>query len=155
MLAGPFALRSLVHRPAQAARVPLRRETRAPARQGHAKRQKKVRAVSAAKARAAARVARPAAWDVRLFSVAFAIIVAVFVIALLYVSQATSLSVAGYEVQRLAAARDELRRQNGLLEVQQSRLDSPVRITADATRMGMIRASFVPVLTADPLTARR
>ncbi len=96
-----------------------------------------------------------ASWDLHIFAIAIAAIVLCFALALVYVSQTTALSVAGYDVQKLAAQRDELRRQNSLLEVQSARLDSPARIAADASRLGMVHARFVPVIPAQPLTAKR
>ena len=101
------------------------------------------------------RVVRAASWDLRIFTLAIAAIVFCFGLALVYVSQTTALSVAGYDVQKLAAQRDELRRQNSLLEVQSARLDSPARIAADASRLGMVHARFVPVIPAQPLIAKR
>jgi cell division protein FtsL len=98
---------------------------------------------------------RSASWDLRIFGIAIAGIVVAFCLALLYVSQTTALSVAGYDVQKLAAQRDELRRQNALLEVQIARLDSPARIAADAQRLGMVHARYVPVIPAQPLIAKR
>jgi cell division protein FtsL len=106
-------------------------------------------------ARSARRAVRAASWDLRIFALAIAAIVFCFAIALVYVSQTTALSIAGYDAQKLAAQRDELRRQNSLLEVQSARLDSPSRIAADATRLGMVHARFVPVIPAQPLTAKR
>jgi cell division protein FtsL len=100
-------------------------------------------------------VVRAASWDLRIFGLAIAAIVFCFALALLYVSQTTALSVAGYDVQRLAAQRDEIRRQNSLLEVQSARLDSPARIAADAQRLGMVHARYVPVIPAQPLIAKR
>ncbi len=92
----------------------------------------------------------------RIFGLAIAAIVLAFGLALLYVTQTTALSVAGYEVQKLAAQRDELLRQNALLEVQSARLDSPARIAADAKRLGMVHARYVPVIPAQPpLIAKR
>jgi hypothetical protein len=98
---------------------------------------------------------RSASWDLRIFGSAIAAIVFCFALAVVYVSQTTALSVAGYDVQKLAAQRDELRRQNALLEVQSARLDSPARIAADAQRLGMVRARYVPVIPAQPLIAKR
>lgn len=98
---------------------------------------------------------RAASWDLRIFGSAIAAIVFCFALALVYVSQTTALSMAGYEVQKLAAQRDELRRQNALLEVQTARLDSPARIAADAQRLGMVHARYVPVIQAQPLIAKR
>jgi cell division protein FtsL len=99
--------------------------------------------------------ARVASWDLRIFGLAIAAIVFAFCIAVLYVTQTTALSVAGYENQKLAAQRDEIRRQNSLLEIQGARLDSPARIAADAQRLGMVRARYVPVIPAQSLTAKR
>jgi cell division protein FtsL len=115
------------------------------------------RAVSAVPLRreAARRTRTAASWDLRIFGGAIAAIVFCFVIAVVYVSQTTAPSVAGYDVQKLAAQRDELRRQNSLLEVQSARLDSPARIAADAQRLGMVRARYVPVIPAQPLIAKR
>ncbi|HEV2251131.1 MAG TPA: hypothetical protein VGT60_11560 [Candidatus Limnocylindria bacterium] len=105
--------------------------------------------------REAPRAFAAASWDVRVFGAAIAAIVFCFALALVYVSQTTALSVAGYDVQKLAAQRDELRRQNSLLEIQSTRLDSPARIAADARRLGMVRARYVPVIPAQPLIAKR
>ncbi len=100
-------------------------------------------------------VVRAASWDLRIFGLAIAAIILAFGLALLYVSQTTALSVAGYDVQKLGGQRDELRRQNSLLEVQSARLDSPARIAADAQRLGMVHARFVPVIPAQTLIAKR
>lgn len=98
---------------------------------------------------------RAASWDLRIFGLAIAVIAFCFALAVLYVSQTTALSVAGYDVQKLAAQRDELRRQTSLMEVQSARLDSPARIAADAQRLGMVRARYVPVIPAQTLIAKR
>jgi len=98
---------------------------------------------------------RAASWDLRIFGLAIAAIVFCFALALLYVAQTTALSVAGYDVQKLAAQRDEVRRQNSLLEVQIARLDSPARVAADAQRLGMVQARYVPMIPAQPLIAKR
>src|SRR5205823_14902799 len=101
--------------------------------------------------REAVRRVNAASWDLRIFGSAIAAIVFCFALALVYVSQTTALSVAGYDAQKLAAQRDELRRQNSLLEVQGARLDSPARIATDAQRLGMVRARYVPVIPAQTL----
>lgn len=130
-----------------------------PARRGaHAVRRRPVATVrsTASAPRRAAATARPsssASWDLRLFGAAAAAIVVGFALAVLYLSQATAVSATGYETQRLSATREELRRQSALLEVQIAKLDSPARITAQATRLGMTRASYVPVIAAAPLRA--
>jgi hypothetical protein len=137
VLAGPLAAnRPLGH--GRGGEVPLRREPRS-------------RALTI---RTPALV-RSASWDLRIFGLAIAAIVLAFGLALLYVSQTTALSVAGYDVQKLAGQRDELRRQNSLLEVQGARLDSPARIAADAQRLGMVHARYVPVIPAQTLIAKR
>lgn len=105
--------------------------------------------------RTAVRVTAVASWDLRLFGAAAVAIVLGFALAVLYLSQATAVSATGYEAQRLTATRDELKRQNALLEVQIAKLDSPARIAADAARLGMTRASYVPVIAAAPLRAAR
>lgn len=127
-----------------------------PARRGaHAIRRRPVAPARSAAAthRRVAAPASPASWDLRLFGAAAAAIVVGFALAVLYLSQATAVSATGYEAQRLAATRDELRRQSALIEVQIAKLDSPARITAEATRLGMTRASYVPVIAAAPLRA--
>ncbi len=96
-----------------------------------------------------------ATWEVRTFAVASAAICAVFLLAVLYLSQATAVATGGYEAQRLERARDELRRQNALLEVESARLDSPARIEAEAGRLGLMRAAAVPVIQAEPIAAQR
>ena len=127
-----------------------------PARRGaHAVRRRPVATVrsTASTHRRIATPASPASWDLRLFGAAAAAIVVGFALAVLYLSQATAVSATGYEAQRLAATRDELRRQSALIEVQIAKLDSPARVTAEATRLGMTRASYVPVIAAAPLRA--
>ncbi len=98
---------------------------------------------------------RAPAWETRSFLGAAAAIAAPFVLALVYLAGATGVSSGGYEAQRLQAARDELHRQNVLLELELAKLDSPGRIEAEAKRIGLLRVTFVPVIPADPLTARR
>jgi len=129
VLAGPKAAVRVSHR-GRSGEVPLRRE-------------------------ASPRAFATASWDLRVFGSAIAAIVFCFALALVYVSQTTALSVAGYDGQKLGAQRDELRRQNSLLEVQSARLDSPARIAADAQRLGMVHARYVPVIPARPLIAKR
>lgn len=137
--ASPSRMRSRAARPSHAHRV------RTPA---HAR---PVRSLQAH----ARKAARTASWDLRIFGAAIAAIVFCFAIALVYVSQTTALSVAGYDVQKLAAQRDELRRQNSLLEIQDTRLESPARIAADAKRLGMVLSRYVPMVPAQPLIAKR
>jgi len=142
----------------QAVRLASPSPRRASTRATHAHRTPRDRSrvrVIAAPTRSAQRVVRSASWDLRIFALAMGAIVFCFALALVYVSQTTALSVAGYDAQKLAAQRDELRRQNSLLEVQSARLDSPARIAADASRLGMVHARFVPVIPAQLLTAKR
>jgi hypothetical protein len=104
---------------------------------------------------AARRAVTRASWDLRIFGLAIGAIVFAFCLALVYVTGTTALSVAGYEVQKLVAQRDEVQRQNALLLVQGARLDSPARIAVDAQRLGMVHARYVPVIPAQPLAAKR
>ena len=113
-----------------------------------------VRPSRAAHRRAARREAR-ASWELRSFAAACGAIVALFLFVLLYVSQTTGVAALGYEVQRLDAARDELRRQNALLEIESARLDSPARIEADAQRLGLVRAVTIRVLPPETIAAKR
>ncbi|MBI3522077.1 MAG: hypothetical protein HY071_03120 [Chloroflexi bacterium] len=73
----------------------------------------------------------------------------------MYLSQITGLSAGGYEMQRLQAERDELRRQAALADVQLARLDSPARIEAQVKRLGLVRVARVFVLSADALQAKK
>ena len=94
-------------------------------------------------------------WEIRTFVATSAVIAAVFVLAMLYLAQTTTVSTLGYEAQRLQQTRDELRRQNALLEVDNARLDAPARIQAEATKLGLVRAASVPVFQLDQITAKR
>jgi len=96
-----------------------------------------------------------ATWEVRTFVVVTAAICAVFLLVVLYLSQATAVATRGYETQRLELVRDELRRQNALLEVESARLDSPARIEAEARRLGLVRVATIPVVQAEPIAAKR
>lgn len=101
---------------------------------------------------------RPAAdttWEVRTFAVVAAALCAVFVLVVLYLVQTTTVATRGYETQRLERVRDELRRQNALLEVESARLDSPARIETAARGLGLVRAAAVPVVQAEPIAAKR
>jgi cell division protein FtsL len=81
----------------------------------------------------------------------------VFVLAMLYLAQTTTVSTRGYEAQRLEQVRDELRRQNALLQVENARLDSPARIEAEAQKLGLTRVTFIPLVQLEPnvTTAKR
>ncbi len=94
-------------------------------------------------------------WEIRTFIGVVAFIAAVVVVALLYVGQTTAVSLGGYDVQRLTEQRDELRRQNGLLEVRIAKLDSPTRIEGDAKRLGLVRARTMLIVPAEALAAAR
>jgi hypothetical protein len=104
--------------------------------------------------RAAARRAVASTHEVRTFTLASAAIIAGFVLVVLYLAQATAVSAAGYEAQRLAAQRDEVRRQNALLQIETARLDSPARIEADAARLGLVRAATIGVVPPETIAAR-
>jgi hypothetical protein len=126
---------------AQAVRAPrARRSHRRPLRVAH---------------RAAASRPRPTtSWEVRSFAMASASIVLAFMLVLLYLAQATAVSASGYESQRLAAQRDELRRQNALLRLESARLESPSRIETDAVRLGLVRAATIHVVAPEAVAAR-
>jgi hypothetical protein len=94
-------------------------------------------------------------WELSSFGAAAGAIAACFVLALLYLSHVTSVAAGGYEVQRLAAERDELRRQNALAELTVARLESPARIEAAAERLGLIRVAVIPVLDLETVAAER
>ncbi|HEV8229534.1 MAG TPA: hypothetical protein VGQ86_06220 [Candidatus Limnocylindria bacterium] len=79
----------------------------------------------------------------------------VFLLVVIYLALATAVATRGYEAQRLERTRDELRRQNALLEVESARLDSPARIEAEARRLGLVRAARIPVVQAEPIAAKR
>lgn len=102
-----------------------------------------------------ARERRGTTWEIRTFVVTTALIASVFVLAMLYLAQTTTVSTLGYEAQRLQQTRDELRRQNALLEVENARLDSPARIQTEATKLGLVRAASIPVVQLGQITAKR
>ncbi|MEK7860927.1 MAG: hypothetical protein AAB284_06205, partial [Chloroflexota bacterium] len=94
-------------------------------------------------------------WELRSFLGASAAIAIACVLALAYLASSTGVATAGYEAERLQATRDELRRQNTLFELELARLDAPARVEAEARRLGLVRVSFIPVVQAEPLTARK
>ena len=98
---------------------------------------------------------RSVTWELRSFIGASAAIAVAFVLALAYLAGSTGVASAGYEAQRLQAERDELRRQNTLLELELAKLDSPARIETEAKRLGLVRVAFIPVVPATTLTARK
>lgn len=113
------------------------------------------RAVAEKRSRHARRRSQDQAWELRSFVGASAAIAAGFVLALAYLAGSTGLTTVGIHAERLQAERDEMRRQNALLELELAKLGSPARIEAEAKRLGLVRVSFIPVVPADPLTARR
>jgi len=94
-------------------------------------------------------------WELRSFAAASAAIAVAFVLALAYLAGSTGVATGGYEAQRLQAERDELRRQNALLELEVAKLDAPARIELAARSLGLVRLAYVPVVPAVPLAARR
>lgn len=103
----------------------------------------------------AVRSAGPVSWELRTFGVTALAIAAGFLLAVLYLGQITGLSVSDYGVQGLEARRDELRRQSTLLDVEIARLEAPVRLESEAARLGLVRLTHVPVMSAAELAARR
>jgi cell division protein FtsL len=101
-------------------------------------------------ARVSRRAVTGTTWEMRTFVAVSAAIAFVFVIAMLYLAQTTTVSTRGYEAQRLEQVRDEIRRQNALLEVENARLDSPTRIEAEAAKAGLVRVASIPVVQLEP-----
>lgn len=139
---------ALARRPAVRAVRP--RATARPQRPGVAR-----RIITPRRPAHAAPARRAPAWEVRSFAIVASLIALTFAVAVLYLTQTTAVAAGGYEAQRLADVRDELRRQNSLLEVQIARLDSPARIETDALKQGLVRAKSVPIVSAETLAARR
>jgi cell division protein FtsL len=106
-------------------------------------------------ARTARRTTSGTTWEMRTFVAVSAVIAFVFVLAMLYLAQTTTVSTRGYEAQRLEQVRDEIRRQNALLEVENARLDSPARIEAEAKKAGLVRVATIPVVQLEPIAAKR
>jgi cell division protein FtsL len=106
-------------------------------------------------ARASRRAVSGTTWEMHTFVTVSAAIAFVFVLAMLYLAQTTTVSTRGYEAQRLAQVRDEIRRQNALLEVENARLDSPARIEAEAQKAGLVRVVTIPVVQLEPIAAKR
>jgi len=106
-------------------------------------------------ARATRRIVTGTTWEMRTFVAVSAAIAFVFVLAMLYLAQTTTVSTRGYEAQRLEQVRDEIRRQNALLEVENARLDSPARIEAEAQKAGLVRVATIPVVQLEPIAANR
>ncbi len=133
---------------AQAVRAPQARRVQ------HRPHRQAVRHHWATSRQAATRV-RGASWEIRSFLLASGVIVSCFLLVLLYLAQATAVSAAGYEAQRLAAQRDELRRQNALLVIESARLDSPARVETEAQRLGLVRAARIGVVVSEAVAATR
>jgi cell division protein FtsL len=106
-------------------------------------------------ARVSRRTSTGTTWEMRTFVAVSAVIAFVFVLAMLYLAQTTTVSTRGYEAQHLAQVRDEIRRQNALLEVENARLDSPARIEAEAQKAGLVRVVTIPVVQLEPIAAKR
>jgi hypothetical protein len=104
---------------------------------------------------AAAIRVRTTSWEIRSFVLASGVIVSCFLLVLLYLAQATAVSAAGYEAQRLGAQRDELRRQNALLVIESARLDSPARVETEAQSLGLVRAATIRVVVTEAAAATR
>lgn len=102
-----------------------------------------------------ARASARATFEVRTFAGVSAVIAIAFFLSMLYLAQATTVSTLGYQAQHLQQVRDELRRQNALLEVENARLDSPARIETEAAKLGLVRAAQIPVVQLEPITAKR
>lgn len=108
-----------------------------------------------ARSRGASHARAGVTWEIHTFVTVSAAIAVVFVLAMLYLGQATAISTRGYEAQRLEQTRDELRRQNALLEVENARLDAPARIESEAQKLGLARANTIPLMQVDPIAANR
>ena len=134
---------------AQAVRAPQARRVE------HRLRRQAVSHRRAASRQTAATRVRGASWEIRSFLLASGVIVSCFLLVLLYLAQATAVSAAGYEAQRLSAQRDELRRQNALLAIESARLDSPARVEAEAQRLGLVRAATIRVVGPEAVAATR
>lgn len=132
-----------------------RRHTRVPARRRTSARAAAATRPGTRDGRGAVPRARSERAETRSFVGASIAIAVAFALALTYLAGSTGVATAGYEAQRLQATRDELRRQNSLLELEVAKLDAPARIEAEAKRLGLVRVPFIPVVQAEPLTARR
>ncbi|HEY3218615.1 MAG TPA: hypothetical protein VGK15_05975 [Candidatus Limnocylindria bacterium] len=89
-------------------------------------------------------------WEMQSFVAVTAAIAFVFVLAMLYLAQTTTVSARGYQAQRLEQTLAEVRRQNALLEVENARLDAPARIDAEARKIGLVRVATIPVVQLEP-----
>jgi hypothetical protein len=140
-----------------ASRVPRRgiaaraQATRATAARASAKRR------SAATPRRRGAVRRRVSFDAsaRIFVLSAGVLATAFLTALLYLRFATSIAANGYDLHDLEARRDELARQNALLQLRIDRLDAPARIEAEAQRLGLVKAAHTLFLTAGPAVTLR
>lgn len=92
-------------------------------------------------------------WELRTFVAVSGAIAFVFVLAMLYLAQTTTVSARGYQAQRLEQTLAEVRRQNALLEVENARLDAPARIDTEARKIGLVRAASIPVVQLEAIQA--
>ena len=106
-------------------------------------------------ARIARRTRSGTTWEMRAFVAVSTAIAFVFVLAMLYLAQTTAVSTRGYEAQRLEQVRNEIRRQNALLEVENARLDAPARIETEAQKAGLVRVASILVVQVEAITAKR
>ena len=90
---------------------------------------------------------------VRIFVLSVGVLSTAFLLALLYLRFSTAIATGGYGVQELERRRDELRRENQLLELQLRRLDTPTRIEAEAQRLGLQKARAYMHVPAVPAVA--
>jgi cell division protein FtsL len=91
----------------------------------------------------------------RIFVLSAGVLAAAFLTALLYLRFATSIAAGGYDLHDLEARRNELQRQNGLLQLQIDRLDAPARIEAEAQRLGLVKAALTLFVTTGPSVTLR
>ena len=91
----------------------------------------------------------------RLFVLSAGVLATAFLTALLYLRFATSIAAGGYDLHDLQARRDEIARQNALLQLQIDRLDAPSRIEAEAQRLGLVKAARTLFITAGPAVTLR
>ena len=91
----------------------------------------------------------------RLFVLSAGVLASAFLTALLYLRFATSIAANGYDLHALETRRDELARENALLQLQVERLDAPARIEGEAQRIGLVKAARTLFLTAGPSVTLR
>lgn len=91
----------------------------------------------------------------RIFVLSAGVLAAAFLTALLYLRFATSIAAGGYDLHALEGQRNELVRQNQLLQLRIDRLDAPARIEAEAQRIGLVKAAHTLFLVAGPSVTMR